>query len=208
MSVENGMSNSEPPSADPPSLITSATPNQEGTPEQPILPNEPKQPEQAPDDSPIQEPQPLQPTDLTFPEGVEVDETLRDNFLSIVNDTELSPKDRAQALVDLQVKAAQAASEASSKAWEEMQTKWQDEVRADFGDNLQPALGRIGRLIQEYGSDELNGVFGMTGAGNNIHMIKFLDNIASKLTEGGPVTGSPTNQEQSAASRLFPSMKG
>lgn len=45
--------------------------------------------------------EPLAATDLTFPEDVEVQEELRDEFLSIVNDAEMSSKDRAQALVNL-----------------------------------------------------------------------------------------------------------
>jgi hypothetical protein len=136
--------------------------------------------------------EPLTADDITFPDDVQVNEELRDEFLSIV-------------------KAAQAASEASSNAWTEMQNQWREEVKADpeiGGDKLQPALGRIGRLITEYGSDKLPAVFDLTGAGNNPEVIKFLDKIAAKLVEGGPVSGQPTSTKTDAASRLFPSMKG
>jgi hypothetical protein len=128
-----------------------------------------------------------------------------------MNDKEMSPKDRANALVALQVKAAQAASEASSQAWSEMQTKWRDEVKADpeiGGEKLQPALGRVGKLLNEFGSEELSSVLDLTGAGNNIHVVKFLDKVAQKLTEGGAVPGLPSGQTTTAAQRLFPSMKG
>lgn len=147
--------------------------------------------------------------DITFPEGVTVDEASRDEFLGILNNRELSPKEQAQALINLQMRTAQAASEASSNAWSEMQTQWREEVKADAdvgGDKLQPALGRIGRLIDEYGSPEVSKIFDLTGAGNSVHVIKMLDKMAQKLTEGGHVSGSPTNQDQSAASRMYPSM--
>lgn len=165
-----------------------------------------------PDDSPIVEPPPVSADDITFPEEVVVSDELRDEFLGLLNDKEKSPKERAQALIDLQVKAAQAASEASSQAWADMQTEWQNAVKADpeiGGEKLQPTLGRIRTLLNEYGSPELDGVFNTTGAGNNIEVIRFLDRVAKKLTEGGPaLAAAPTNAQPTAAQRLFPSMKG
>lgn len=154
---------------------------------------------------------PLATTDITLPEDVEVNSALVDEFLGVMNNAELDAKGRAQALIDLQVKAMREASEAGSQAFADMQKTWQDEVKADpafAGEKLQPALGRIGRLLTEYGSEELNGVLDMTGAGNNLHVVRFLDNIAGKLVEGGPAFGAPRTQEASAAQRLFPSMKG
>ena len=154
---------------------------------------------------------PLATTDITLPEDVEVNSALVDEFLGVVNNPELDAKGRAQALIDLQVKAMREASEAGSQAFADMQKTWQDEVKAYpafAGEKLQPALGRIGRLLTEYGSEELNGVLDMTGAGNNLHVVRFLDNIAGKLVEGGPAFGAPRTQEASAAQRLFPSMKG
>lgn len=163
------------------------------------------------EESPAPEPiVPLTAEDIKFPEGVQVDETLRDEFIGLLNDTEKTPTERAQALVDLQLKAAQAASEANSKAWSDVNEKWRNEVKADAdvgGDNLQPTLGRIERLVTEYGSEELREVFNITGAGNNVHFIKFLDKVARQLTEPGPVQGSPRAGESTAAQRLFPSMK-
>jgi hypothetical protein len=159
------------------------------------------------DDAPIV----LTVEDITFPDGVEVDETLRDEFLAVLNDRDKPVKEQAQALIDLQVKAAQAASEASSKQWGEMQTQWKDEVKADpdiGGEKLQPAIANIGKLIEQYGSTDLVKVLDFTGAGNNVHMIKFLAGMAEKLTEGTPTTGTPTNQQTDAAARMFPSMKG
>jgi hypothetical protein len=159
----------------------------------------------------VEAPTPLTSEDITLPEDLVINEGLRDEFLTLLNDDKLSGKERAQALIDLQVKAMREASEAGSQEFADMQTKWRDEVKADAefaGEKLQPALGRIGRLLTEYGTEELNGVLDLTGAGNNVHMVRFLNNIAGKLVEGGPVSGSPRTQETSAAQRLFPSMKG
>lgn len=153
---------------------------------------------------------PLTAEDITFPDDFTVDETYRDEFLAAINNQELSAKERSQALTDLYVKAATAASEASSKAFADTQTAWQNEVKADptvGGDKLTPTLSAISKLTTEYGSPELLEVFAATGAGNSLHVIKFLNNIANVLNEGKVVQGQPSSVETSAAERLFPSMK-
>lgn len=146
-------------------------------------------------------------------EGVVVSEELRDKFLGIVNDQDASPKDRAQALLNLQTEVATLASEAISKEWNDTNQAWQDEVKADAtigGANLPETLGRINRLIDEHAGDaaKLRAAFDLTGAGNNPEVVRFLNTIATKLTEGAPVSGQPTAAEGSRAQRMFPSMKG
>jgi hypothetical protein len=133
-----------------------------------------------------------------------------DSFLELVNDQKLTPAERTQKLIDLQLEAQQKASEAGSQAWADMQTNWQTEVKNDKelgGANLQPTLDNIAKLVETYGSPELVEVMNLTGAGNNIHVIRFVNSIAKKLNEGGPISpGAPASVPQSAAERLFPSM--
>lgn len=153
---------------------------------------------------------PLTAEDITFPEGVEVNETLRDEALALFNNRELSPKDQLQGLVDLQAKLAKEASGAISETWENTQKEWQNEVKADptiGGDKLPVTLTAVNKLVSEYGSPELVEVFEATGAGNNVHVIKFLNTVAGHLTEGKPITPTgPTSAEGTAAERLFPNM--
>lgn len=154
---------------------------------------------------------PLTAADITFPEDVQVNEAVRDEALAIVNNRELSPKEQLQGLIDLQTKVAKEASEAISETWAQTQQQWQDEVKADpviGGDKLQSTLASVNKLVSEYGDEKLVEAFAITGAGNNVHVIKFLNSVAGKLLEGGIVQAqTPTNQESSAAERLFPSMK-
>ena len=203
MSEENVTENLQPPVVETPtpSLVTEGTKPAEGEP--------------APDGEKAVEPPvevvPLAATDITFPEDVEVNSALVDEFLAVVNNAELDGKGRAQALVDLQIKAMREASEAGSREYDEMQTKWRAEVKADpafAGEKFDPAIGRIGRLLSEYGSEEVLGVLDLTGAGNNLHILRLFDKIAGKLVEGEPAFGQPKTQKTSAAQRLFPSMKG
>lgn len=153
---------------------------------------------------------PLTAESIKLAEGFTLADDVRDNFLGIMNDRTLSPAEQAQKLVDLSANMSKASAEAQEKAWADTQTEWQNAVRSDpeiGGDKLEPALGRIAQLAQKYGSSELMEVFALTGAGNNVHMVKFLDKIARDLSEGQPVSGAPATAKPSLASRLFPTMK-
>lgn len=197
-----------------------ATPTPTPTPTEPVEPKEgeslltpPTEGEPPKEAEPAEPPAPLTADDIKFDEDLEVPEELRDELLGVFNNAELDAKGRAQALVDLHTKAMKEASEASSQAWANMQKEWRDAVKADplvGGEKMQPALDRIGRLVNEYADapDELIGAFGVTGAGNNPHVVRFLAKIADKLVEGEHVSGAPATSPQDAASKLFPSMKG
>lgn len=152
---------------------------------------------------------PLLADDLTFAEGIQVDEPTRDEFLGIINNQELTPSARAQALVDLHTQHMQKASEAGSQAWNDMQDQWRSEVEQDAelgGQKLEPVLTGIGKVLEQYGSSELRQVLDLTGAGNNIHVIRFMNNVAKVLNEGQPVSGAPANVERSLAEKMYPSM--
>jgi len=209
MSEQPETPNSEPPETPPaetaPSLI-STTPATEEAPAEDAAPAEDQQPA-APEEAPA----PLTAEDISIPEGLVVPDELRDEFLGVVNNVELSPKERAQALIDLQAKAAQQASETASQAFAEQQQQWQDEVRNDpelGGAKFDATLAGISRLVDQYGNDDFVAAMAATGAGNNIHVVRFFHQIAQKLNEPAPVTGQPVAQQGDAASRLFPSMKG
>lgn len=162
------------------------------------------------DEKVVEEFTPLTVESISFEKGVEVNEGARDEFLGILNDRELSPAEQAQKLVDLQTRLAREASETSSTSWEGLQTQWRDEVQSDpeiGGQKLEGVLTGVAKVIDQYGSPELRQVMDLTGAGNNIHVIKFLNNVAKNLNEGGPVRGNPPSSTEDLASRLYPSMK-
>jgi hypothetical protein len=145
------------------------------------------------------------------PEGIEVDPALRDEFVGVLNDPKLSPVARAQALVDLQVKAATAASERASQLWAEKQTQWQDEVRADpavGGAKLDGVLAGISTLLNTHGTPEVRQAFDETGAGNNVHIVKFLHTVAGLISEGAPAPAqTPAAPPASLADRMYPNHK-
>jgi len=152
---------------------------------------------------------------LKFPENVEVDQEMATGLLGVLNDQNLPPAERAQALVDLHLKAVDAASEKASQFYRELQDEWVGQAVKEFGgeEKLKPILGDVAKLIDEFGGTpeqrtELRDLFSLTGAGNSPRMVGFLYNIAQKLAvEGKPATGgSPANAGRSAAEILYPNM--
>lgn len=190
----------------PTSLVTGETSSTEIPPETQTETTEPKTPEQiAAEEARLA---PVTIEDLVLPEGFTTTDELKAEFVETINSlSDLGPKERAEALLSLQAKAMTAAQEAGSAAWNDMQDQWRTEVKADYGDKLQPTLDSINRLVTEHGSPQLVEALAVTGAGNNIHVVKFFDKIAGFLTEGKFTQGTPTAVEKTAAQRLYPSMK-
>src|SRR5690606_4144437 len=154
---------------------------------------------------------PLTAEDLAIPEGFEVVDEIRDKFLDVINDREMSANDRANALIELQAETIRQASERISEAWTQQRKAWVEEVKADpdiGGDKLEPTMGKISKLLNEFGDPNLREqVFDITGAGDHPLMIKFLGKVADAHSEGTPVSGDAGGDKLSLAERMYPSMK-
>jgi hypothetical protein len=149
---------------------------------------------------------PLAAADLTIDPSMTVDEATRDEFLAVVNDRALAPKDMANKLIGLQTKMMKAQSEKSTELYTKMQTDWQNEVRADKdvgGDKLDGVLSGISRVVDKYGSAELRQMMDITGVGNNVHMVRFMNKLAVVLNEPSFVPGSPVGSKKSQADTLY-----
>jgi len=144
-----------------------------------------------------------------MPEGFTVDDAAMTTFLGIVNDQNLDVAGRAQALINLQANLNTQASEAGSRQWNEQQAAWQAEVAADpelGGQNLEKTITNIGQLMSRFGNDDLRRAFDTTGAGNNPHIVKFLNQMHSQLREPAPVNpGGPAGGSAplSLAERIY-----
>lgn len=155
-------------------------------------------------------PEPLTADAIEVPEGIEVDEGLRDKFLEVANKHGLT-RETAAALVELQAEAMKAASEKGSELWHQTQEQWRKEVEADKeigGKQLEPNLARIQKLVDRFGGDEVRQAFDLTGMGNNPAFIRFMSKVATHFDEGQPLSGNPPGEATDRASVLYPSMKG
>src|SRR5258707_1164387 len=158
-------------------------------------------------------------TDFTLPEGVKLEgETLKSaqELFKALN----LPQDGAQRLVDFHLGQIRAATEASSKAYEDMRSAWQTAAKADpeIGPHMTKIKENVGRLYDAIGDAKLVGEFksimDLTGAGDNPAFIKVLNKLSSFVAEGRHVTGAQpskfgqqapgTNERPSAAQALYP----
>lgn len=150
---------------------------------------------------------PFKVEELKLPEGFTLDESTSKGFVELVNKHGI-PRDAAAELVKLQADFMKAASEKGDKQWTDLQEQWSNEVKADpeiGGDKLGPTTGAIAKVIDKYGTPELRTAFDLTGAGNNLHVIKFLAKIAKDLTEGSaPPNSMAAGNQQTIAERMYP----
>lgn len=151
---------------------------------------------------------------FTLPEGYEANEPVLTEASGIFKDLGLS-QDQAQKLVDFYSKVSSDAADAGVRLWQETQTAWRDEVKADpviGGQKLDQVMGTINKAINTIGDAKLISGFreamNITGAGNNPNFIRAFYALATKLTEGGPVSGRPeTAAPKSAAAAMYPNLK-
>ncbi len=158
-------------------------------------------------------------TNFTLPEGVKLEgETLKSaqELFKALN----LPQDGAQRLVDFHLGQIRAATEASSKAYDDMRAGWQTAAKADpeIGPKMTQIKENVGRLYDAIADPKLVGEFkqimDLTGAGDNPAFIKVLNKLSSFVTEGRHVTGAQpskfgqqapgTNERPSTAHALYP----
>lgn len=145
--------------------------------------------------------------DLKAPEGLEIDQALGNEFVTLLNDQNLSRSDLANKLIELQSKALTTASEKSSQEFVQLQEQWRNEVMADpevGGSKWNGTQSSIAKLLDAYGDEKTRLAFDVTGAGNNPDVVRFLAKVGNALAAGLPRPGSPGSQERTHADILFP----
>lgn len=146
--------------------------------------------------------------DFKLPDGVSVDAKQHEGFKTLAKDLGLS-QEGAQKLVDQHVNALKEAVEGPGKRWAELQTTWQNEVKADAeigGDNFVAMKTSVARAIDKHGTPGLRDALNLTGAGNNPDIIKFIHRLSKGQGEGTAVAGTkPAAAQKSAAEVMYPS---
>lgn len=135
--------------------------------------------------------------EVKLPEGITVDEKAMGEFKAIMADDKLSPKERAQKLVDMHANALKAAAQGPYDLWNRTQAEWQATVKADpeiGGDKFDAMRATISKGITEIaGSAEaaqkIFDAFAYTGAGNQPEIIRAVFRLCKPFTEGGPIDG-------------------
>ena len=156
---------------------------------------------------------------FAVPDGYELDTGVATEASKIFKEMNLT-QDQAQKLVDFYTAKTTESANQPYQVWNEMQEKWVRDVKADpqMGPRLNEIKTTISRAIDGLGdpklAQEFRAAMDYTGAGNNPAFIKAFWKLASKVTEGGHVSGngpSPAGQPNgsrpaSAARAMYPNL--
>jgi hypothetical protein len=161
---------------------------------------------------------PAEYTEFTKPSGVELDETAMSEFKSFAKEQDLT-QDQAQKLLEFGSSRIKAMAEAPFKVWNEMQTKWQGEVKADpeIGGTKYEESVKTAALVFVPGeanpfvktdAQALREALNTTGAGNNPAMVKLFVKMGQLLSEPGSLTGKPvsTDRQGTLLDKFYPTM--
>lgn len=147
---------------------------------------------------------------ITLPEGVVADDAAMTGFLDLMNDTVISPTERAQKLIDLQFSMAEEGVKASQALWDKTQVDWQAEALAlpeIGGDALPKTLANIKSGLDKLGATEATyAALTFTGAGNHPEIIRILSKATAHLVEGQPPKdpATPAKGNLSQSARMYP----
>lgn len=148
---------------------------------------------------------PLSLTDFTPPEGFTLPEAEGQEFLAILNDRTLAPKDLGQKLLDFHSKQIASAQDAIAEQWDTLQTQW----KAEAGKALEtlgvtPDAGKaqINKGLRAAGAnDETFEALRLTGAANNPKIVALLYKLSAPFVEGKQVGGEPARQVMTRTER-------
>lgn len=142
------------------------------------------------------------PEKLTLPEGFEKNEHFT-QFTDWAKEAGINHP-QAEKLMGLYTDAVKQMTESTTRAWEEQNTAWQNEVKADKelgGTNLPVVKQTISKMLDnpDMTDPKFREALDFTGAGNNPAVIRTLYRWAQKLVEGASVAGSPPARDGNGA---------
>lgn len=160
---------------------------------------------EAPKPSVINEPEvpAFDPESLTLPEGFQKDEAHFAQFTEWAKEAGIN-QPQAEKLIGLHAEAVKQLTESTTRAWEEQNNVWINEVKADKelgGANLTTVKQTIAKVLDnpDLSDPKFREALDYTGAGNNPAVIRTLYRMAQKLTEGASVAGEPAARGSNGA---------
>ena len=123
--------------------------------------------------------------DFTLPEGMELDEGMRDNFLPMAKEMGLS-QEKAQKLVTMYAEQMKSGDEARQTAFEGVLQEQMTELKNDpefGGEKFDENVGVVRKAIEYAGGQELRDALDETGMGNHPTLVKAFWKIGKTISE-------------------------
>lgn len=145
---------------------------------------------------------PIEYTDFTVPDGMQIDDALLGQFKPIAQELGLN-QDQAQKFVSMYAEKVNA----DQKAWADQVASWADESRSDTefgGAKFDENLGTAIKAVQAFGSPKMLDLLNTTGLGNHPEMLRFCLRVGAALGEDKTLTpGAASSRQLSAAEVLY-----
>jgi hypothetical protein len=145
--------------------------------------------------------------EFKLPDGFKPDDAALKSATELFADSGLS-QEQAQKFIDLAASREKAASEAGTRAFVELQSKWVSEIKADphiGGDKLGASLASAATAIDRLAIPGLREALDLTGAGNNPAIVKAFVRLGQMMTEDRfvPGNGAPPGAPRSPAEAIY-----
>jgi len=127
-----------------------------------------------------------------LPEGFEVDEKDMTDYRNILSEFK-APQELGQKLIDLYTRETEKLVAHQREQWTKTLDTWKNDVLSDpelGGNRLQTVLKRCSSVLTEFGSPELRQMLDVSGLGNHVEMVRFIDKVARFMSEPKPVPAS------------------
>lgn len=148
--------------------------------------------------------------DFTLPEGMDVNTAMLDEFKPVAKELNLT-QSQAQRLVDLQVKAEQARSEAAVAEWDKRFADWKAEARADkeIGlDKFDESVGYANKAVAEYMTADGYKALCAAGLQNHPEILRTFSRIGRTMSDDTMPNGNAgVTAPRDPVSVLYPDNK-
>jgi len=148
--------------------------------------------------------------DLKMPEGTMLEESVKDEIVSIAKEQGLS-NENAQKLLDMQSAAVDSFKTQAMEAHHEQLDSWYEELRVDKevgGDNITESAELAKRAVIEFGGEEFLAELNDTGYANHPGLFKMLVNVGREIEAGSLVLpGAQPNKPVNVADVFYPTTK-
>jgi len=153
--------------------------------------------------------------DEIVPEGVEItDKEALSKFVDLINNAKSRTEIASGALALMQETFDESQAKFVSQ-WEEQINTWQAEIRNDKelgGEALGENLAKAQEVLKTYAGDDYDNLIRLmtlTGAGDNVHMIRFLTKVADSVPmEARAVKGDPQQVNGNLAEKFWRQVQG
>tara|TARA_Y100000310_G_scaffold340520_1_gene436574 strand:- start:970 stop:1623 length:654 start_codon:yes stop_codon:yes gene_type:complete len=147
--------------------------------------------------------------DFIIPDGLEADEDVMVKASEMFRELDLT-QEKAQKLVDFQVKVKQKEIERATQLWEDTVNDWKDKSKSDKefgGAAFNASMVEAKAAINAFGNTEFKEMLNLTGVGNHPEMIRFLQKMGKTVKADEILQGSSSaGGEVAQAKKLFPDM--